>query len=68
MRCGQKFSPLALGFFALMAAELVARRPQATEGQSGCAAFAGAAVITTPIAVHRRWPVAALNTPKGRRR
>jgi hypothetical protein len=53
---------VALLLFALMAAELAAKAPQAGEPATSWYAYVWAALITLPIAVHRRFPTAAVVT------
>jgi signal transduction histidine kinase len=53
---------VALLLFALMAAELAAKAPQAGEPATTWYAYVWAALITLPIAVHRRFPTAAVVT------
>jgi signal transduction histidine kinase len=49
---------LALILLGLMIAELVARPLQNGEAPTRPVAFVWAAIVTLPIAVHRRWPIA----------
>jgi signal transduction histidine kinase len=51
---------LALLLLALMVAELVARPVSSGEAATRPVAYVWAVLITAPIAVHRRWPVAAV--------
>jgi signal transduction histidine kinase len=51
---------LAAVLLALMVAELSVKQPLAGEAATTPAAYAWAALITLPVAVHRRWPVPAL--------
>jgi signal transduction histidine kinase len=51
---------LALILLGLMVAELAARAPDGGEAATRPIAYVWALLITVPIAVHRRWPVAAV--------
>jgi signal transduction histidine kinase len=51
---------LALALLAVLVGELALKPPEPGESASTWVAYAWAAGITAPIAVHRRWPVASV--------